>query len=362
MINKEQLSFVLSKLQEYSKSLSEEDSPNAHKSKFCISILENIEEEYDEWVNSCPFSMENVSEYISVRYIKIDGISDPLYLSTARFLRERLLYLERNGHKDSWISGDWYNFKRDSKNLINPKHQHWLDYIINGQFDIDIINHYLGDKNYQAFLKYEKTVKEAEEKYELIESNLKSRTNKLESFLQEKEITVKKLAEVLKEQENAFNFVGLSKGFETLLKTKKTAKSWAFFLLLSIGMFLCIAPIAYIQTIMNSTIEIINDPYVWKLAIPFTGLEIILLYFFRVVLSHYNSIQTQIMQLELRQSLCQFIQSYADYAKEIKEKDGSSLEKFENLIFSSILSNSDKVPSTFDGLEQLANFIKEFKK
>ena len=85
------------------------------------------------------------------------------------------------------------------------------------------------------------------------------------------------------------------------------------------------------------------------------------IYFFRVVLNHYNSIQTQIMQIELRQSLCQFIQSYAKYAKEIKEKDGASLEKFENLIFSSILSTPDKVPSTFDGIEQLSNLIKNIK-
>ncbi|HDR1137280.1 TPA: hypothetical protein QB640_002020 [Pasteurella multocida] len=68
------------------------------------------------------------------------------------------------------------------------------------------------------------------------------------------------------------------------------------------------------------------------------------------------------MQLELRQSLCQFIQNYADYAKEIKEKDSASLEKFENLIFSSILSSPDKVPSTFDGLDQLANIVKEMRK
>lgn len=99
----------------------------------------------------------------------------------------------------------------------------------------------------------------------------------------------------------------------------------------------------------------------WEHTLPIFGLEFVLIYFFRVVLTHYNSIQTQIMQIELRQSLCQFIQSYADYAKEIKEKDGGSLEKFENLIFSSILSTPDKVPSTFDGLEQLSNLIKNLK-
>ena len=99
----------------------------------------------------------------------------------------------------------------------------------------------------------------------------------------------------------------------------------------------------------------------WKFLMPYLGLEFILLYLFRVVLKHYNSIQTQIMQIELRQSLCQFIQSYADYAKEIKEKDGTSLDKFENLIFSSIVSTSEQVPSTFDGLEHITNLIKSAK-
>ncbi|WP_238327084.1 hypothetical protein [Rodentibacter pneumotropicus] len=99
----------------------------------------------------------------------------------------------------------------------------------------------------------------------------------------------------------------------------------------------------------------------WVQMLPIFGLELVIIYFFRVVLTHYNSVQTQIMQIELRQSLCQFIQSYVDYAKEIKEKDGASLEKFENLIFSSILSTPDKVPSTFDGLEHLSNLIKNMK-
>ncbi|MCL9764767.1 hypothetical protein [Neisseria subflava] len=96
--------------------------------------------------------------------------------------------------------------------------------------------------------------------------------------------------------------------------------------------------------------------------LPIIGLEFVLIYFFRVVLTHYHSIQTQIMQLELRQSLCQFIQSYAEYAKKIKTDDKDALEKFENLIFSSILSNPDKVPGTFDGVEGLTSLLKELKK
>jgi hypothetical protein len=68
------------------------------------------------------------------------------------------------------------------------------------------------------------------------------------------------------------------------------------------------------------------------------------------------------MQIELRQALCQFIQSYATYSKEIKTQDTGALEKFESLIFSWLLYDPDKLPSTFDGIEQIGNFIKSIKK
>ena len=47
--------------------------------------------------------------------------------------------------------------------------------------------------------------------------------------------------------------------------------------------------------------------------------------------------------------------------KKIKKDDTGSLEKFESLIFSSILAHSDKIPGTFDGLESLTSLIKEWK-
>jgi hypothetical protein len=96
--------------------------------------------------------------------------------------------------------------------------------------------------------------------------------------------------------------------------------------------------------------------------IPLISIEIILIYFFRVILINHRSVKAQIMQIELRQTLCQFIQSYASYSKEIKTQDANALEKFENLIFSGVLSDPEKLPSTFDGIEQIGNFIKSIKK
>jgi transcriptional regulator of heat shock response len=88
----------------------------------------------------------------------------------------------------------------------------------------------------------------------------------------------------------------------------------------------------------------------------------LLIYFFKVLLAQYKSVKAEIIQIQLRQTLCQFIQSYAEYAKEIKSKDASALEKFENVIFSGITPSSDKIPSTFDGMDQITKLLKEIKK
>jgi hypothetical protein len=57
-------------------------------------------------------------------------------------------------------------------------------------------------------------------------------------------------------------------------------------------------------------------------------------------------------------SLCRFIQSYADYSIDIKEKNSEALSKFEAIIFSGLVGSEDKLPSTFDGIEQLTAFAK----
>lgn len=362
MVNKQQLKVVLEKLDQYKASLQETDKKPLKKADFCIDVLEHFHDNYDEWITNCPLSNEIVSKFISDKYLKLDGIADEFYLSCARFLREYVFSLERKGIKNTWVSSDWSSFRDNAQALINPEHENWLNYLLNREFDIDVLNNYLGDRSYEAFLNYESNAKNAENNVKKFEEYIEEKKSEFHCFIEDKEKTVRVLADELKKQKTAFNFVGLSEGFGNLLSNKKSAKWLSFFILLAIGGSLCLVPYAYIRTIIDFSSETINEPYMWKLAIPFTGLEIILLYFFRVTLNHYNSLQTQIMQLELRQSLCQFIQSYADYAKEIKEKDGSSLEKFENLIFSSILSTPDKVPSTFDGLDQLANFVKEIKK
>lgn len=362
---KTNINLTYARLKALNNSLSKEDRNNDKKLKFCLSIVENIKENLDKWINNCPFSTDKVIRHISEGNISSGVISYELYSACGMFLREYILTEERAGKIDRLLNDIWYHFKNEAKEFIseeNPPHR--LNYLITGGFDIDVINNYLGYISFQAFSNYEDKVKEAEEKLNNIDSTIKLETEKLENLLSKKEEKVKTLSSKLEEQKIGFNFVGLSQGFENLLSKKRISKWTSFSIMAIFCIFLITVPIVFLGGRFLNWFPEYNinwNDIGWEHTLPILGLEFVLIYFFRVVLTHYNSIQTQIMQIELRQSLCQFIQSYADYAKEIKEKDGGSLEKFENLIFSSILSTPDKVPSTFDGLEQLSNLIKNLK-
>ena len=97
------------------------------------------------------------------------------------------------------------------------------------------------------------------------------------------------------------------------------------------------------------------------ITMPLVAIEILLIYLFRVVLANYQSIKKQLLQIELRMTLCQFIQSYTKYANEMKATDKASLEKFENLIFSGIVMDDQQLPSTFDGIEQISKMMSALK-
>ncbi len=213
-----------------------------------------------------------------------------------------------------------------------------------------LLNDYLGNKSFQAFLNYEENIKKIEQ-HSIV---LKETSDNIQKSADEKLEKVEQLSDTLKNLKQGFNFVALSDGFSRMLNEKKSSKKWILRLLFLIAVIISAIPVY--KFLSDGGINL-----TWQQIAISAGLELVLIYFFRVVLFHYRTVQTQIMQLDLRLSLCQFIQSYAEYAKEIKTNDKDALDKFENLIFSSILSSDEKIPSTFDGLEQLNSLIKQFK-
>ncbi|HHX2519879.1 TPA: hypothetical protein ACU8BS_000258 [Neisseria subflava] len=270
-----------------------------------------------------------------------------LYDSMVRFLVELDLGSGPKGFDLHGLSplGRKINHLKEQMFFPLEKYSRQLNYAFY-KMPIDILNSHMGNEGFKTFFEFNER-----------KNTLETSITKYQDEIQQKIAEVNVLKEKLDEYKTAFNFVGLSQGFENLLKQKNEAKKKTFRLLASLAIA-ALLPLGFSfckKFIANVDIS-------WQSMLPVIGLEFVLIYFFRVVLTHYHSIQTQIMQLELRQSLCQFIQSYAEYAKKIKTDDKDALEKFENLIFSSILSNPDKVPGTFDGVEGLTSLLKELKK
>ncbi|MFI5447649.1 hypothetical protein [Polaromonas sp. UC242_47] len=180
--------------------------------------------------------------------------------------------------------------------------------------------------------------------------------------LSEEEDKASALADALTKYETAFNFVGLYSGFDDLSKVKaaevRNLRQWT-----SLFGALAVVPLLIEMLVIYLNMDRLQD-LKWQLivsAIPVLSLTVLLLYFFRIALRSSEGAKSQLLQLELRKTLCQFIQSYASYSSIINKENPDSLKKFENVIFSGIVSSDEKIPATFDGIDQIAKLVKAIK-
>lgn len=191
----------------------------------------------------------------------------------------------------------------------------------------------------------------------------KAAVEKFQTDLDEREKRVENFRAKLSEYEVAFNFVGLAQGFEKLALSKRSEISSLKFWMVILGIGLLIPLLVEIMMIDThlSTGDLLLPKFL-LIALPTLSIVIIMIYYFRVLLHNYRSAKSQLLQIDLRRTLCEFIQSYAEYSAEIKAKDKVALSKFENVIFSGIVSVDEQLPSTYDGLDQLGKLIGSLKK
>jgi ABC-type sugar transport system permease subunit len=214
-----------------------------------------------------------------------------------------------------------------------------------------ILKEFLNDKNIESFKEFSEKVEEAKKIKEVWEKNLN-----------EKRDEINKIKNKLEEYQTGFNFVGLYKGFENLSKDKKKEEKKLFWSLIIMGIVILAPLFVEIGISMSGLYKgqaLSFERFI--VVLPLLSIEIILIYFFRIILHNHRSVKVQKMQILLRQTLCQFIQSYSEYAMKIKEKDPSALEKFENLIFRGVMENPEKLPSTYDGIEQIGKLVRSMK-
>lgn len=179
------------------------------------------------------------------------------------------------------------------------------------------------------------------------------------SFINDKQDQVQQLGDALSQYKDAYNFVGLAAGFSNLANTKRRQLRWLWLVSVFFGIFIAVPGALELYYFSQNPINISTDwPKALALAIPAISLTLIFIYFFKITQRNADSLRSQILQLDLRRTLCQFIQSYATYAAAIKKENNELLNKFEALIFSGIVTSDEKMPATFDGIEQLTALFK----
>jgi len=169
---------------------------------------------------------------------------------------------------------------------------------------------------------------------------------------------VKHLEEALDKIKIRSDFVELAEGFASMRFKKEIEKHFNFFSLILLAVLL-VSPAALKVYFYYSKIDIPQiDIYT---AVSIGALELIFVYFFRVALHNFRAVKAQILQLDLRVALLQFIQSYAKFAKGERASGEATFDKFEQLIFSGLVSGEKDLPSTFDGLDGVAKIIDKLR-
>ncbi|KHE07233.1 hypothetical protein [Citrobacter braakii] len=173
---------------------------------------------------------------------------------------------------------------------------------------------------------------------------------------------IKALEERVSSLKSEYNFVGLSHGFSTIKEKKETELSTTEINYKNLFGAIFIAPV--IAVILHFSLPSLypKDYSALFIILPFITIEMAIIYFFRLSYLEAKALRTQLMQIELRLSLCSFIDGYVEYRKKNNIAIDKVLDAFDSLIFSPIQTNENNIPAMFDGLEAIAGVAEKVMK
>ncbi|WP_257227606.1 hypothetical protein [Acinetobacter sp. YH16032] len=293
-----------------------------------------------------------------LEHLKYGALSFYIYLKEWEFRRGI-----KENEQQSPIVRSFYDFIYTEKNqryLEFKTHYDFVDelpFVICGEIysnsKLNEIRKFIEEKD---FSDYKELIQKSDDASELI----KNWEQNFECKLQD----VDNVVEKLEKYKTTYDFVLLNKGFQQLydqkkVELKRTKDMYGFvstvmFMVPFFELIILIGALIYFQGNLPSSM--------WLISIPFITLILITLYLVKISLQDKRSVQSQMMQLELRMALCQFIHNYAEDSEKLHAKNKAGFEKFENIIFSPLVSSDEKIPTTFDGMEQLAKLVSEFRK
>ncbi|HCB1766405.1 MULTISPECIES: hypothetical protein [Citrobacter] len=150
------------------------------------------------------------------------------------------------------------------------------------------------------------------------------------------------------------NFKLLAKAFSTLRIAKREEVKYAQYRMWVFIVLLTVLPAISFLYFQFNEIKSISLSLVKYL--PIVSLEILFFYFMRLFYIEVKSLKSQLVQIDLRLNLCEFIYDYIETRdKTHSDKVSDSWKAFESLIFSPIQPNEDKIPSVMDGTDVLAD-------
>lgn len=214
-------------------------------------------------------------------------------------------------------------------------------------------------------LREAEVIKNINDNFAAIKNEIKTNKETVETSLKsisESLVEINELEKRVQDLKSEYNFVGLSSGFNKI-KEKKEQELRSVEVNYK-NLFGCIFIVPVIITILHLTMPGLfpKDLTALFLALPFFTIEMALIYFFRLSYLEAKSIRTQLVQIELRLSLCSFIDGYVEYRKKNSINIDKVLEIFDSLIFSPIQTNENNIPSMFDGIEALAGLAEKITK
>ncbi|VYS87697.1 hypothetical protein [Citrobacter amalonaticus] len=181
-------------------------------------------------------------------------------------------------------------------------------------------------------------------------------------YIKESIIEIKALEERVKNLKSEYNFVGLSNGFDRIKRKKEKELSSTEMSYKNLFGTIFIAPV--IAVILHFCFPKLypEDYSAIFIILPFLTIEMAIIYFFRLSYLEAKALRTQLMQIDLRLSLCAFIDGYVEYRRKNNIAIEKVLDSFDALIFSPIQTNENNIPAMFDGLEAIAGVAEKVMK
>lgn len=312
-------------------------------------VVNSMESKPEQWDNLCQINIEWIGDqFISRLADEEKELSkerlDDICSMSFRFLFE--LYLSmKNDLAMEFEAARRFVFNNVDLFESNAKEQ--IEYAIR-DMPINIFKSIANSESIESIKDFNTVSAKADKLKEEWENDLSARESRVD-----------KLKNSLSEYENGFNFVGLYQGFDDLAREKSAERDRVLFWLIVLSVIIVLPVLAELIIIYLNIDDIaaIKDGLIVSI-FPTLSLAAIAIYYFRVLLFNYKSIKSQLLQIDLRKTLCRFIQHYSEYSNEIKKQDSESLAKFENIIFSGIVTEEGNLPSTYDGIEQIGKLIK----